>query len=794
VAAAVLQALAVAVPEAAAATRASLSGTDSNAIADAAVGVLRTASRTRPIALLLDDADVLADEDRTPVGMLAAAADGRFRVVVATATPWPELADLTGPPVRLPSWGQTETAAAMARRDGPVDPAIVEKVHRRTAGDQGAVLALLRAQPSNDHIATAVLDPATTSPLRELLGRDATHRRCAALLAALHNPRLPAIEPTLTDIGLPANVLRPATQHLLETGLLKSTSDGRLEFSVPLYGESLAATADQRELATVHRALATEMLAEHAQGQPVEYQRLAEHIVGAGADIGQQELVEFAERVVTSDPQRAHRWCAALLAAPPADQALAGRAAAVSARALYDLARFQEGAAAARRALDLLPERDALDARTTLINSLLRIGDYDDALDVATDDGETPRSVPDGLQKARILLLQEQFDTALDVLYRLRPANRMERIALVTGVRMLAAIGADGSAWLQAEERTDPELSPLTREQVDTVRQALAWGDLYTSERAIMPGTLPSPAARRRPPPSLARLSAAVGALQEGRWPDVLALAKENEEERAEQTYVDGLLPALAAEVLARRGQPAEAEAQLRSTTPEQPFGHLIGWATAGTLLARDDPKRAIEVLAATDRRCRMLGYLTGRELILARWVDACLAADDHQAAREVTQQLAELANRVNSRQAILHWLLSQLATDPDERTVKAALPLAEQYGDRLIIARIHLHEAELGDNEALRTANAEFRHLGAADWQRRAAELMTTRGMSTRVTETITEADRRLIELIASGATNSEAATALGVSEKAIEARLTRLYRRTGLRSRVALVREYAP
>jgi DNA-binding CsgD family transcriptional regulator len=70
----------------------------------------------------------------------------------------------------------------------------------------------------------------------------------------------------------------------------------------------------------------------------------------------------------------------------------------------------------------------------------------------------------------------------------------------------------------------------------------------------------------------------------------------------------------------------------------------------------------------------------------------------------------------------------------------------------------------------------------------------MTTRGMSTRVTETITEADRRLIELIASGATNSEAATALGVSEKAIEARLTRLYRRTGLRSRVALVREYAP
>ncbi|HKN98720.1 MAG TPA: helix-turn-helix transcriptional regulator, partial [Pseudonocardiaceae bacterium] len=87
---------------------------------------------------------------------------------------------------------------------------------------------------------------------------------------------------------------------------------------------------------------------------------------------------------------------------------------------------------------------------------------------------------------------------------------------------------------------------------------------------------------------------------------------------------------------------------------------------------------------------------------------------------------------------------------------------------------------------------HAEFRRLGAADWQRRAADRMTAQRMSTRVADTIGESDRRLIGLIAAGATNQQAAAELGVSEKAIEARLTRLYRRTGLRSRVALVREY--
>lgn len=801
VAAAVLYALGAAVSGVTGPVTSALAAPD-RFIADAAADVLRTVSRTRPLTVLLDDVDSLTSQDRTQLGVLGAAATERCRLVLSADRCWPWLADVVGSPVPLPAWGATQTAAAIAELvDLRIDPVTAEIVGRRVGGRPGVLRELLAAAfPTNaaatpvdapalvGTLRTAVLDPSSPA-LRGLPAADSEAGRCVALLAALPAPRLADLT---RAPGLTAELVGSTCAALLADGTLVSTVAGRLEFAVPLVGESVAADADVDELRALHRTLADTMLADHRAGVPVEYQALAEHIVGAGATLGQAELAEFAERIAPTDPRRAHRWCAALLAATPADRHVEGRVTGVAARALYDVARFPEAAQAARRALDLLPEQDSLDARTTLINSLLRIGDHDAALGITTEDGLTARSVPDGMQQARILLLRERFDAALAVLSALRPAAREQRIALVTGVRMLAAIGADGGPWRDAEQHADAALSPLTPDQVDTVRTALAWGDLYTSERAIMPGTLPSPAARRKPPPSLARLSAASDALREGNWPAIVELYEQNAADAAEQTYVDGLLRALAVEALVRQGQAGEAEPLLRDDAAEQLFGHLIAWAHAGLLLARNQTGDAIEKLRATDRRCRTLGYLTGRELVLARWVDACVAAGDTAQAQTVSRELGRLAARVATVQATLYWLVSRLAIQPDEHTVRSAANLAQQYGDPFLAARIRFHEAELGRPDALRAAHAEFRRLGAVEWQRRAGERMTAQRMSTRVAETIGESDRRLIELIAAGATNQQAATTLGVTEKAIEARLTRLYRRTGLRSRVALVREY--
>ncbi len=91
-----------------------------------------------------------------------------------------------------------------------------------------------------------------------------------------------------------------------------------------------------------------------------------------------------------------------------------------------------------------------------------------------------------------------------------------------------------------------------------------------------------------------------------------------------------------------------------------------------------------------------------------------------------------------------------------------------------------------------MRTAYGTFRELGAVRWQKLAADLLRDNGITVRPPTVLADADRKLIEMITAGATNVDVAAALGVTEKAVEGRLTRLYKRTGLRNKADLVREY--
>ena len=55
----------------------------------------------------------------------------------------------------------------------------------------------------------------------------------------------------------------------------------------------------------------------------------------------------------------------------------------------------------------------------------------------------------------------------------------------------------------------------------------------------------------------------------------------------------------------------------------------------------------------------------------------------------------------------------------------------------------------------------------------------------------TLTPAERRIAELVAAGHTTPEIAAALFISVKTVEANLTRIYRKLGLRGRVDLARQ---
>jgi DNA-binding NarL/FixJ family response regulator len=80
------------------------------------------------------------------------------------------------------------------------------------------------------------------------------------------------------------------------------------------------------------------------------------------------------------------------------------------------------------------------------------------------------------------------------------------------------------------------------------------------------------------------------------------------------------------------------------------------------------------------------------------------------------------------------------------------------------------------------------FERSGAALWAKRAREELGRVGVRPRAPQGLTAAERRVAELAARGLTNQEVAAAAFMSHKTVEANLTRIYRKLGIRSRAEL------
>jgi DNA-binding CsgD family transcriptional regulator len=88
----------------------------------------------------------------------------------------------------------------------------------------------------------------------------------------------------------------------------------------------------------------------------------------------------------------------------------------------------------------------------------------------------------------------------------------------------------------------------------------------------------------------------------------------------------------------------------------------------------------------------------------------------------------------------------------------------------------------------ALERALSSFEELGAPLWAERAREELARVPSRRASGSELTPAESRVAELVAEGKTNHDVAQALFVSEKTVEANLTRIYRKLGVRSRAAL------
>jgi DNA-binding CsgD family transcriptional regulator len=220
--------------------------------------------------------------------------------------------------------------------------------------------------------------------------------------------------------------------------------------------------------------------------------------------------------------------------------------------------------------------------------------------------------------------------------------------------------------------------------------------------------------------------------------------------------------------------RPAEAE---RLLAPERERLLAAGVGEPGTIRFVPDEIEALAALGRVDEAETPLGWLEDRARALdrasalaaaarCRGVLAAARGESEAALAEFQEALGEHARVVN----------------PFERArTLLAFGAAERRAKAKAAARDKL-------NEAL----AVFEELGAAIWAGKARAELASIGGRAPSGDRLTAAEERVAALVAEGRTNREVAATLFVTDHTVEAHLSHIYRKLGVRSRAELARRF--
>ena len=306
-----------------------------------------------------------------------------------------------------------------------------------------------------------------------------------------------------------------------------------------------------------------------------------------------------------------------------------------------------------------------------------------------------------------------------------------------------------------------------------------------------------------------------------GRWPSAYADVTEcvawADELGQASSKAFGL--SLQARIEAVRGDAescrAHADEAMRLAAPlgvESLLSYATGALGAGALAAGD----VAAAMAHLERARRQFDEHGARCLPAVPFagdlVDATARAGDRTAAEAAVAWVAANAERTGSAyaEAIAARGRGLLADDPDaaERWFAAAHRAHERFAAPYEKARTTLAHAEVrrrwrrpgAARPLLLEAEAAFAGLGAHPWTERTRNELAAAGHRASVEtaddtvslEVLTPQEFQIARGVAEGLSNVEVSAALFVSRKTVEAHLTRVYRKLGVRSRTELAAEF--
>jgi DNA-binding CsgD family transcriptional regulator len=216
---------------------------------------------------------------------------------------------------------------------------------------------------------------------------------------------------------------------------------------------------------------------------------------------------------------------------------------------------------------------------------------------------------------------------------------------------------------------------------------------------------------------------------------------------------------------------------------------HLLAVPQARAAMSLGEHQQADHILAEAIKDASTGDTVVGTDELW--FVSAQLAVATQQWDRlELCLREADVvASKLATDRAISHSLLIRAVVEPDSGA--AALYVARELGQPfdLAMAIEHLVRIDAADPKLLREAYDSLAPVDALLIRARLRTLMRERDVAVPDRQAVVEENERLLAvLVAQGFGNQQIAAMLGASRRSIESRLTRLFSRSGYRSRLEL------
>jgi DNA-binding CsgD family transcriptional regulator len=779
---------------------------------------LRGEGAAGDLLLVIDDVQWL---DRPTVSVLSFALRRLepvpVRVLVASRT------DDSGPaqPFTFPDWtvhrlvlgplSTTELGVLIRERLGEqLSRPRLKALRKASGGSPMFALELMRQGSASDGTRPPTLPLALAERLREL---EPGTRRTAAIAAA-------ALRPS-SDMLLAAGVGRAELESAIAVGILELEGE-RLSFPHPLLAAAALESALPDERRRIHAELAAVSVDAVERGHHVAHSTV-------DRDESAAEVLERAadEAAALGDHASAAAFLlrAAELSADPFGEAAQMRAVAAG-RELLHAGDVEAAAALCRRLVEELPAGVAR-ARARQIHNWCLVG--------------SARSYEDGIANLELALRDcegddlAQADTHLDMaemslgMCRLEQAvahaqkagqlaesagptmTAVQALAYVGFAESMLGLGVTESArqafarWdMSVTSATSPRMLlacaclPATRfdEAEELFEQEIAWAREHGLEAAE----------------AVARAHLAETQLRAGRWPEALANARvaiEHARQSADPQVVTGISWVLAM-LEASLGNHDDARAMATASLTEAEATRDF-WFTAShrtvlgqIALTENDAAAAIVQLGPAWELMleRGLGDLSlfpvaqtlGEAYVDAGRLDEATAVAATLRSSPVGEQpwCRVMASRIDALVAAARGeheaAQAAFATALDTHT---ELPEPFEHARTLLLFGREARRAR--NRGAARTALLDalerFEQLGAARWaENTRAEIARLPGRRPAGTGALTTREREVAELVATGLANKEVAARLHVSLRTVEATLSKVYAKLGVRSRTEL------